>query len=154
MKIALFTIWHIGNFGAELQTYSTCKVLQKLGAEVVLVDYRLDNYWGKSKIKKCIREIINTVTYSNLNFSLFWQKYFPTTVRYKNRKKLIENPPIAEIYMVGSDQVWNPTITKDSFDVYFLNFGNKNVKKVSYASSFGFSFWVQSNEITTVVKKC
>ena len=154
MKIALFTIWHIGNFGAELQTYATCKVLQNLGAEVILVDYRLDNYLGKSKIKKSIRKLLNAVTYSNLNFSLFWRKHFSNKIRYRTLKDLKKMPPLADVYMVGSDQVWNPTITKDSFDVFFLNFWEKGIKKVSYASSFGFSAWLQPCEITDIVKKC
>lgn len=154
MKIALFTIWHIGNYGAELQTYATCKVLKELGADVLLVDYRLDNYLGKSKIKRMTRRILDSLTFNNISFSLFWNKYFPKKVRYKTLKKLKEAPPTADVFMVGSDQVWNPTITKDSHEVYFLNFGNDNVKKVSYASSFGFSSWTQSNEVTSLAEQC
>ena len=30
MKIALLTIWHVQNYGAELQTYAMVKVLEKL----------------------------------------------------------------------------------------------------------------------------
>ena len=41
MNIALLTIWHIGNYGAELQTYCTVKALEQLGHKVKVIRYDL-----------------------------------------------------------------------------------------------------------------
>lgn len=41
-------------------------------------------------------------------------------------------------YIVGSDQVWNPS-ANSSIEPYFLTFAPKEAKKISYASSFGVS---------------
>ena len=41
MKISLMTIWHCGNYGAEMQTYATVKALRKLGHDVEVLDFRL-----------------------------------------------------------------------------------------------------------------
>jgi hypothetical protein len=43
--------------------------------------------------------------------------------------------------MVGSDQVWNPAITRQYSDIFFLNFGGDGVRRISYASSFGEDKW-------------
>ena len=43
MKIALLTIWHDGNYGAELQTYATIKILKELGHDVEIIDIRLSD---------------------------------------------------------------------------------------------------------------
>ena len=41
MKIALLTIWHEKNYGAELQAYATIKTLTELGHEVKMIDIHL-----------------------------------------------------------------------------------------------------------------
>ena len=33
------TIWHCGNYGAEMQTYATVKALRKLRHDVEVLDY-------------------------------------------------------------------------------------------------------------------
>ncbi len=40
------------------------------------------------------------------------------------------------VYIVGSDQVWNYEITKND-DVFFLTFCQENAKKIAYAASLG-----------------
>ena len=47
------------------------------------------------------------------------------------------NFPDFDVCICGSDQVWNPEIT--TLEPYYLDFGNNNVGKVSYAASFGIS---------------
>jgi len=53
--------------------------------------------------------------------------------------------------IVGSDQVWRPSYTGNSSLVYFLAFLNKQVKKVSYAASFGNDFWELNKEDTAKI---
>ena len=53
MKICLHTIWKVGNYGAELQTYATVKVLSSLGHEVEVVNMSL-----KSINAACIRNFV------------------------------------------------------------------------------------------------
>ena len=53
------TIWHCGNYGAEMQTYATVKALRKLGHDVEVIDYKYPNefhwrrglLWGKPQKK-------------------------------------------------------------------------------------------------------
>lgn len=140
MKIALLTIWHEKNYGAELQAYATIKVLQNLGHEVEMIDIRLSDM-GKPSLGGWVSLMIESVSPCNRKFNNFWKKYIPTTKRYKSIEELKKDPPKADVYMVGSDQVWNPEITKSFSNLYFLDFGEDSVKRVSYASSFGVSEW-------------
>lgn len=140
MKVALLTIWHEKNYGAELQAYATVKLLQKLGHNVEMIDIRLSDS-RKGNVNQKIYNLICGITPGHRKFSNFWKKYIPVTRRYKSLNELRQNPPLADVYVVGSDQVWNPELTKDFSLLYFLNFGNENIKRISFASSFGTTTW-------------
>lgn len=136
MRIALLTIWHEKNYGAELQAYATVKFLTSIGHEVKMIDIRLSDK-NKKNFKNRIVDLIESFSPSNRKFERFWRQNIPTTRRYKSIEEIQQNPPSADIYLVGSDQVWNPHITGSFQNLYFLNFGNPSVKRISYASSFG-----------------
>lgn len=154
MRIELLTIWKIENFGAELQTYATVKALKQLGCDVEVIDFPL-NAKKTLSIKERVINLIQSVTPSRHKFRQFWRLYIPSTKRcYKDEKQLSQNPPVADVYMVGSDQVWNPDITKERFLSYFLCFVNNDARRVSYASSFGISEWSFGPEKTELIKSC
>lgn len=140
MKIALITIWHENNYGAELQAYATIKAIQELGHKVELIDIRLSDIEHLS-LKGNIAKTLEVFTPASAKFNRFWKKYIPLTRRYRSIEELKNCPPEADIYMVGSDQVWNPDITKELTEVFFLTFGKPLIRKVSYASSFGTDSW-------------
>ena len=140
MKIALLTIWREKNYGAELQAYATIKTLQQLGYDVKMIDIRLSDCLC-SNWKGHIGRFISQFGPSHKKFCSFWEKHIPTTRRYKSISEIQANPPLADIYIVGSDQVWNPQLTRDFAKLYFLDFGNYKTKRISYASSFGTEKW-------------
>lgn len=146
MKIALLTIWHEKNYGAELQAYATIKLIQELGHDVKMIDIRLSDKNPKT-IKNRIASAIESISPCSRKFNNFWNKYIPTTRRYHNFQELIDNPPQADIYIVGSDQVWNPAITGKFSELFFLNFGDDNIKRVSLASSFGQETWDYPSDV-------
>lgn len=136
MKVAVLTIWHEKNYGAELQAYATIKMLQNLGHTVQMIDIRLSDM-RKVNFKQRIVDAVSSFGQDERSFNRFWRKYIPTTRRYKNIEELKKNPPKADIYLVGSDQVWNPDITKRFAPIYFLDFAPNHIPRISYASSFG-----------------
>lgn len=140
MKIALLTIWHIGNYGAEMQTYATVKALQSLGHNVEVVNIRLTDV-AHISLKGRIAKGISFFSPGERKMKSFWREYIPSTRRYRSLKQLQHNPPEADLYLVGSDQVWNPELTGDLAKVFFLDFGKSNVLRASYASSFGTEQW-------------
>lgn len=140
MKIALMTIWHERNYGAELQAYATIKVLQNMGHEVELIDIRLSDY-PRLNWRGRIADTISKIGPGYHKFCDFWKKNIPTTKRYRTIESIQRNPPQADVYMVGSDQVWNPELTRNLFAIFFLNFGKADMRRISYASSFGTDKW-------------
>ena len=79
-------------------------------------------------------------------FNRFRSKFMPNKTRiYKSLQELQKMPPKSNVYLVGSDQTWNPVISKEYALAYFLDFGNDDIKRISYASSFGTSTWTDSD---------
>jgi polysaccharide pyruvyl transferase WcaK-like protein len=60
-----------------------------------------------------------------------------TKVRYDSFQSLEENAPKADLYLTGSDQVWNSNHNQGVDRAYFLDFVPESLRKVSYAASFG-----------------
>ena len=131
MKIGLLTYHHSMNYGAVLQTYATCKILESLGHEVTLINLQnKDTVIGKYR---SFRAWLSLPRY--LKFWWFRQKYFPRMTRrmFVIKQKFLRP---CDCTVVGSDQVWNPN-NYTSLDPYFLKFAPQDKTKISYASSFG-----------------
>ena len=56
--------------------------------------------------------------------------------RYHSIGALRKHPPEAAVYVVGSDQVWNSFYANGRDPAYYLDFGDSEVRRVSYAASF------------------
>lgn len=151
MKIALFTIWHEKNFGAEMQAYATLRALKELGHDVFLVDLRLDDIRDIS-LKGKIASLIENISPNYRNFKKFWNKNFPKAVRYRSWDDLKKNPCHADMYLVGSDQTWNPHIMRSLLPAALLDFGSKQIIRASYAASFGVNSWSFPEKLTIEVK--
>lgn len=150
-KIGIITFHSAHNYGAMLQAYALQNTIKKLNNEPYVINYRNNKIdseykvWNiKSKnpinvIKKTIGSIanykINKERYNN--FSSFMNKKLNLSKEYRDIKELKSNPPNYDIYITGSDQVWNPYIVGRLSDAYTLNFGDDVVKRISYAASMG-----------------
>lgn len=154
MIISLLTIWHIGNYGAELQTYCTVKILERLGHKVRVIRYDLseENSNTTLKLKTFVFNVVTGLMPASLKSHIFWWKHIPSTRKYKSVSDLYSNVPKADAYLVGSDQVWNIDITKESAPLYFLDFVKTDAKRISYASSFGSDEWHGDENITVLAK--
>jgi hypothetical protein len=72
-------------------------------------------------------------------FSQFRSDHLELTSRtYSSPTDLRNYPPEMDVYIAGSDQVWGYGNTTFS-PAYYLDFGKKEVRRVSYAPSFGIS---------------
>lgn len=69
-------------------------------------------------------------------FLEFRKKHLPLTKRYTTYEQLKSNPPDQDVYICGSDQLWNADLTNGTLDpALFLDFGDEQVKRLSYAVS-------------------
>jgi len=146
VAIVTFHSWINGNlnYGATLQAYALALVIRKAGHPVEVVDYRPEvvpvDGAGKRLYRKLFRFRISRKVPrgKRRGFERFLRESgMLGATRYASLQQLRNNPPSAEIYLAGSDQVWNPGIFHNTlFPAFFLDFGNPG-RRVSYASSFG-----------------
>ena len=81
------------------------------------------------------------------------KQFLKRTKIYSSSQDLISNPPDCDIFILGSDQVWNKDITAELKYSFFFDFLKDNKFRFSYASSFGMNVWDFNKEETVVVKK-
>lgn len=144
MKVGVVTFQQSNNYGAILQSYALQKTINKLGCEGELIDYRCD-YIGKPykliNLKKkgffsYIFGVIGFICYlpRKKNCNLFRKNMRFSKRVYKDTVGELNN--VYDIFITGSDQVWNYKLT-NSDSTYLLDFVKDYNKKFSYAASFG-----------------
>ena len=146
-RIGIITMHKPISYGSALQSYALQKKIEDFGYEVELIDYRYPNelhYTKDGSIKGCIRSVISFVInmlwgFPNIKkrkkFDIFYNKFYKTSAYYPTAESLKENPPIYDLYITGSDQVWNPKFIKQDSS-FLLSFVSDDKPKISYASSF------------------
>ena len=176
MKIGILTLPLHNNYGGILQAYALQRVLQKLGHDAMVIDreryIRLPLYRkGLSYCKRLIKKIITDRSLAiqwdkeyNHNINIMRKNTYPFLLKHINRIVIKKNYNELNSYnfdafVVGSDQVWRPwyfgsNIIADAF----LSFTKgKDVKRISYAASFGTEEWeytpIQTNECKELIKK-
>lgn len=146
-KINLLTIHYGRCYGAVMQTYATCKLLEEAGHDVTVINIiapELSHFYKSlGNLKYIIRE---------WQFYRFKKKYFSKmTVKTYSMKE--QKLPDADYTIVGSDQVWNRDITDRFGKAFYLDFVPVNQKRVALCSSFGKAVWSESEEYTNELKK-
>lgn len=133
MKIGLLTYHKSYNCGAVLQAYATCRILHELGHEVELIDLRQPENFK-------LRQVVFIPRFYRIN--KFCKQFYPKSTRHFSSLKELQKEALDyDCLIVGSDQTWNPLISKNKCLAYFLDFGSEKLKRISYASSFGLGVW-------------
>jgi polysaccharide pyruvyl transferase WcaK-like protein len=162
MKIGIITIVRVNNYGAELQAYALQKKLQQLGHDAEIIDYLFYKHpsfrktkqskpWIRLDTTRRLREFFYPIVYKvksipfrkrqkqrNQKFRKFHEENTKFSSQFNSYDALYNAKFDYDVYMVGSDQVWNPH-SNTSLDPYFLTFAPEGKKRISYASSFGVS---------------
>lgn len=143
MKIGILTFHDAYNYGAMLQATALQDCLKKYG-ETKIIDFK-NSELGNKKAKKTLKVIAKKILASPFilqkkkrmrAFDEFKKQHMNLTAKATQLSDLGNIEPF-DVYIVGSDQVWNSDITRKYSDVYFLPFAKKNSLKVSYAASIG-----------------
>jgi hypothetical protein len=151
MKIGIVTFWKSAdNYGQILQCYALQKFLKNLGHDAFLIK---DIPLKPDKKKKLVHFLLHFSTkrvqsivshrwrkwrYNRVNklydrcFEKFKFQYINSTDREYSIEMLKKTPPYADVYICGSDQIWN-----SASPIYFLDFGDDDIKRIAYAPSFG-----------------
>ena len=165
MKVEVITLHRITNFGSLLQTYATQTAIERLGYEAEVIDFvpegmsfirgcwpKNDTSVWKKLVKFLPHLMVSAVAHKNAN--RFLQKYIHLShKRYYSYQDIMQDIPMADAYLSGSDQVWNTQNNNPPEDLkaYYLGFVPEGKKRIAYAGSFGKNVFTDYEE--SVIKE-
>ena len=161
-KVGIITIHNSPNYGACLQSYALYRYIQQQGNDVEIIDlhrpFAYEDYIPSKKYVSCRsvkRSLLSKIKGNVKRFIGIKTKspslYSPSAINkfdefnsviklskpYRGIDELYANPPLYDLYISGSDQLWNPTQAY-CLEPYFLTFVPKGQgKKISYETSVG-----------------
>lgn len=159
MKVALYTIFRCTNYGAVLQAYALARTLRGLGGyDVDVLNHRMDprdnHLLGKitnpntpwfqrwrNRRKFAARYVRpDLFELRRQNMIRFIDEQIRPTGRLYLRPQEFRDMPRYDVVVVGSDQVWNPSLNHDFGCNQYLceNFPDAQ-ERVAYGASFGVS---------------
>lgn len=165
MRIEILALPLRTNYGGILQAYALQTVLERMGHQVVVFDK--SHHWSlplwkwplsypkrfllKFFLNKPVR--IFEEQYKNKVYPIIAQYTQPFIDRYIHRR-IIDNFNLLngddfDAIVVGSDQVWRFSCFTEGFSTYienaYLQFAESwNIRRISYAASFGTDKWEYS----------
>ncbi len=143
-RVGLITIYHVPNYGSVLQTYATQILLEKLGYECDIINYKYPNEYHhslgrpKQSLKSKIGRLFGlSASHRKANkLESFKKKHFNFTELYSHLNELKSaNWDKYDMFVVGSDQVWKSKYTLGD-TAFLLSFVPDKKKRISIASSF------------------
>ena len=155
-KVGITTIHRIANYGSALQTYALQRSISNLGYACEVIDYIYPNSYHKKtklfdpgnlsllrKMKNNFGKFLTKQKKRERAFTDFLSNYIKLSKhKYPTIESLQQSPPQYDIYVSGSDQVWNPKYL-DGDPTFLLEFSPVDAKRVSYAASFGVTSFEQ-----------
>lgn len=169
MKIGILTLPLNINYGGILQAYALQTVLKRMGHEVTLIDqsvlkhlpvWRAWLHYAKRILLKYVfgkRVFIFAEHRHNKIYPVISKNIQPFIDKYINRIVVsdfecqIKNK--FEVLIVGSDQIWRPIYYPKIQNAYLAFTRNWEVKRISYAASFGTDIWEYSGKETEQCKR-
>lgn len=155
MKIKTITCHDVYNAGASLQAYALVTYLRSLGHDAQVIDYKPDYLSGHFRLggvgnprydKPLVRQayllaklpgrLRARLGLRKKRYDEFRKAYLPLTRRYTSFEELRSDPPAADVYFAGSDQIWNTQFRNGRDPAFYLMFAPKESLRASYAASF------------------
>ncbi len=156
-KVGLIT-YYGENYGGMLQAYALQTCIKSFGYECELISDDFlhvpskrkrmkgkirnilalaKNPFGYMKRRRAVRSDAERSMLRSAKFQAFLRRNLDIyQTGYTHYNQYVENPPVYDTYICGSDQIWNPNLYCDN-GFYFGDFVPENREVVSYASSIG-----------------
>ena len=147
MRVGISTYHSANNYGTCLQCYALMHLVEQAGYDCDVINYQGEKLSNSPVMRKGIVAWLTNFCVSTgsrqlkrlseKNFNNFRQKHFhlSSPVTAADLSKLTEH---YDLFISGSDQVWNPYICGCP-SLYLQEFVRGKTKRGSYAASFGIS---------------
>lgn len=161
-KVGVITFHNYDNYGAILQSYALQKKLQEIGTDPEIMDYRCDYIGHPFRLRNLKNKGVFNYIYGVFGHICYlprrrkcnkFRKYMTYSDK-ATKKDMSAVQDKYDIYISGSDQVWDHKLT--NFDKsYFLDFVGEDKKLCSYAASIGENLPPEElrPEYTTLLKR-
>lgn len=161
MRIAIFTFHAAYNCGAMLQAWALKVVLEQLGHTV---DFPwCERKYGKvARFKpllfhknpiKLIRSLVFRLVYNAGSLGIEdlaryrYRQFLRNHLLPNGRSNLKRSIGDYDLYLFGSDQIWNPKLTEGDLELFLGESLPTEVPRIAYAASIGDSACVLADEI-------
>ena len=152
-KVLIVTIHRGNNFGSALQTYALTYAIKRTKNTPIVLDYIPErfHFWRKmwtilsalfsryvsvqqryQAIRALCIHLSNAYYYGR-----FFERELLMTKSFYKIEDVEEANLKADVYMTGSDQVWNSVHNGGIDRMFFLDFLPNEFKRVAYGASFG-----------------
>ncbi len=157
--VAVMTLHNSPNYGSCLQTYATQAVLAGIGVAPRIIDYYREDAIPENETDRALNgqlvkkmpifrlpgvkalariPVSRIVARRAAPLNEFRHSRLALTDRkYYSYEDLEADPPQADIYCTGSDQVWNSVWNKGFNKAFYLEFAPAEAKRIAYAASIG-----------------
>ena len=157
--VAVMTLHNSPNYGSCLQTYATQAVLAGIGVAPRIIDYYREDAIPENETDRALNgqlvkkmpifrlpgvkalariPVSRIVARRAAPLNEFRRSRLALTDRkYYSYEDLEADPPQADIYCTGSDQVWNSVWNKGFNKAFYLEFAPVEAKRIAYAASIG-----------------
>ncbi len=155
LQIKTITCHNVYNHGASLQEYALLQYFKNIGYQAETINYNPDylsnhfNFLSVSNPKFNSNLLIRSIYLllklpgrllglrRKYNFDKFSDKYISTTREsFTSNQELKDNIPEADVFICGSDQIWNSFFQNGKDPAFYLDFVPEDKLKISYAASF------------------
>lgn len=149
IDVGIITIHRINNYGSIFQAYALQRVCEDMGYKTEIIDYCFPNiqHANNKYITKYDLLPKEPLVLKLLFCYALWKQHWKISRfvnnyqnlsdnRYNSPEDLISNPPRYDVYITGSDQLWNPRHCNGD-PAFLLHFAPEKALKISYAASFG-----------------
>ncbi len=157
MKVGIMTYWQtVDNYGQLLQCYALQQTLKEMGCEPYVIRYDIYNRKRTVSFARRMAHVLLFPVYlkklkkrrealqakhqleERRHFEDFRARHFRFSSNlYVSLKALQKNPPPADCYIAGSDQIWGQLLSEPENEAFYLNFGDRGTRRISFAASFG-----------------
>lgn len=173
MKVGILSLILNTNYGGILQSYALQTVIERLGHNVKVIDRDfIPEISYRAMIKELPKRFIKKYILRK-NISLWPQQHYDH-LQYGQKSAEIRSfifrnihirkcKSLSRLYknefdaiVVGSDQVWRPSYFigwGNIHDAYLYFARNWNIRRISYAASFGTDAWEYNEQQTDEIRK-
>ena len=170
-QIKTITCHEVYNYGASLQEMALLHFLKNKGYEAKTISYKPSYLTYHHKIFSCAnpawsKNILMKFAYICLKlpsrlllelrkyrFNSFSKRYISSTVdTYTSNEELKNKVPSGDVYICGSDQIWNPLFPNGKDPAFYLDFVPEGKLAISYAASFATDS-IQDNHVDFLKNK-